>query len=165
MTKTGGWRDNFACGCSDESRAKAEAVLREVFPKLDPGEEKILTGKKVHYRYEDQHGKVLEGDRDEHRPCDLTESCFIAIADLAEERGFWIESITYAFDQWAGMTVTLKTHEERGLEPVRAGSQLDFGLMPHALAMILRDLEAKLDEVSPGRFEWGGETLDTGEDG
>jgi hypothetical protein len=153
MTKTGGWRDNFACGCSDQSRAYAEAALREVYPKLEPGEEKILTGKKVHYRYEDvTNGKVLEGDRDEHRPVDLTESTIMAIADLAEERGFWIESITYAFDQWAGMTVTLETHKERGIEPVKAGTQLDFGLMPHGLAMIYRDLKAKLDEVSPGHF-------------
>jgi hypothetical protein len=148
----GGWSDNFACGCSDESRDKAEAALRWLFPKLEEGEERILTGEKVHYRYEDQNGKVYEGDRDEHRPMDLTESAITAIADLAEERGFWIEAITYAFDQWAGMTVELRTHKDRNLEPIRAGSQLDFGLMPYALAMIYKDLETKLDEVSPGRF-------------
>jgi hypothetical protein len=154
MTKTGGWRDNFACGCSDESRAYAELALRELFPKLDPGEEKILTGIVQHYRYEDQNGKVYEGDRDEHRLMDLTESVITAIADLAEERGFWIESITYASDQWAGMTVTLETREERNLEPIKAGTQLDFGLMPHGLAMIYRDLKAKLDEISPGKYEY-----------
>jgi hypothetical protein len=158
----GGWRDNFACGCGDESRAKAEAALRELFPKMEPGEENILTGEMRTTRYKEmrrtEDGKWVQNEEEkeytyaERRQMDLTESAIFAIAELAEERGFWIESITYAFDQWAGMTVTLKCDEERGLEPISVGSQLDFGLMPYALAMIYRDLKKKLDEVSPGRF-------------
>jgi hypothetical protein len=125
--------DAFACGCSDESRATSERWLRQVMPGMDPGEETILTGEQSHYRYEDQNGKVYEGDRDEHRHADLTESMIIGLAEEAEGRSASVE-FGVAIDQWCGLYVTEKKWKPAGGEERGVGVEYDYGLLPHALA-------------------------------
>jgi hypothetical protein len=127
----------FVCGCSEKSRTEAEAALRAVFPKMKEGEERILTGERTHYRYEDQNGKVYEGERDEHRRMDLTETLLACLDELSQQRGTYFRFTVYT-DQWCAVSVTEVKDKE---EVTRWRAQYDYGLLPYALAMILLEIE------------------------
>ena len=141
--------DEFACGCSEEQRTEAEGWLREALPGLEPDEEKILTGRRKHYRVEDQNGKVYEGEYEEHKESENIETLLVSLDELAQKHGGTFR-FSVATDQWCGLYVEFKKYEDK--EPVRRVSiHYDFGLLPHALAKALLIFEEELtDDVPPG---------------
>lgn len=136
--------DAFACGCSEESRATAEGWLREALPGLEPGEEKVLTGRKKHYRYEDQTGKVYEGEYEEHREGGNTETLLIALDELSQKHeGYFRFGI--ATDQWCGVYVEWMQDKD---VVRRVSIHYDYGMLDHALAKALLMFEEYFADTS-----------------
>lgn len=158
---------DFACTCSENSRAEAEGWAREAFPKLKEGKEKIGTGvfetKTFTPQVKQDDGTWAPGEPEEHsweetREFSLTELALFALADLGDElkMSFSTEIVT---DQWCALSVTGRPWESASDEDEEVyGCQFDYDALGHALCAVLLQIEDQHPEVKD--FRTGEESND-----